>query len=345
MHLQRVPSRQSAPVPTYGRLLIRRLGGAVVLLWLVLTITFGLIRLAPGDAAVFLVPPTATATDAQRLRAELGLDRPVAIQYARWASSMLRGNLGESFSLRRPVSAVLADAVPTSIALGGASLALTFLIGVPLGILQAARRGRFVDRAITLAATTVYAAPSYWLALALIAVFTYGAAAWGFPASMRLPAFGVHTPGVELHGVARALDVLRHSFLPVGILAAVGAAGVARYARTNVADVLGQEWVRTAWAKGLPPRAVYLHHVLANILPAMVVLFALALPGVVAGSIFVESIFAWPGMGRVMLSAIAARDYPLVLGATALYAALVVFANLAADLALPLLDPRRREGA
>ena len=340
-----MPSRQSAATSTFGRILLRRIGGAVVLLWLVLTITFALIRLAPGDPAVFLVPPTATASDAARLRTELGLDRPLVVQYARWATSMLRGDLGESFSSRRPVVAVLADAVPISVALGGAALALTFLIGVPLGTLQAARRGRVLDRAITLVATSVYAAPSYWLALALIAVFTYGAAAWGLPAAMRLPAFGVHTPGADLRGIARVLDLLRHSVLPVGILAAVGAAGVARYARTSVSDVLGQEWVRTAWAKGLAPRAVYLRHVLANILPAMVVLFALALPGVVAGSIFVESIFAWPGMGRVMLTAIAARDYPLVLGATTLYAALVVFANLAADLALPLLDPRRRGGA
>jgi peptide/nickel transport system permease protein len=125
------------------------------------------------------------------------------------------------------------------------------------------------------------------------------------------------------------------------ILAAIGAAGIARYARTSVADLLQEEWVRTARAKGASSRRVYLRHVLANILPAMVVLFALSLPGVVAGSIFVESVFAWPGMGRLMVAAIAARDYPVVLGATVLYAALVIFANLAADLLLPVLDPRR----
>src|SRR4029079_5127100 len=332
MQLQRV----------HPRAVLRRVGGALVLLWLVLTITFALIRLAPGDAAGFLVPPTATATDAQRLRAELRLDRPMAIQYARWASSMLRGNLGESFSLRRPVAAVLADALPISIVLGGAALALTFLIGVPLGILQAARRGRVVDRAITLAATTVYAAPSYWLALALIAVFTYGAAAWGFPASMRLPAFGIRSPGATLHGAAAFADIVRHSILPVTILASIGAAGIARFARSSISDVLSQDFVRTARAKGSSPRRVYFRHVLSNVLPALVVLFALSLPGLVAGSIFVESVFAWPGMGRLMVNAITARDYPLVMAATAAYATLVVFANLGADLALPLIDPRRR---
>ena len=198
-----------------------------------------------------------------------------------------------------------------------------------------------MDRVLTVVATVVYAAPSYWLALALVAVFTYGAATWGFPPAFRLPAFGMQSPGVELHGSARVLDIARHAVLPLTILAAIGAAGIARYARTSVADILAEEWVRTAWAKGISPRRVYLRHVLFNILPAMIVLFALSLPGIVAGSIFVESVFAWPGMGRLMVAAIGARDYPVVLGATVWYAALVIFANLGADVALPLLDPRR----
>jgi peptide/nickel transport system permease protein len=321
--------------------LVRRLGAALLLLWLVVTITFVLVRLAPGDPAALLVPPTASAIDAARLRAELGLDRPLAIQYAHWMAGVLRGNLGESFATRRPVAGVLREALPVSLGLGGTALIITFLVGVPLGMVQAARRGGVVDRALTTVATLVYAAPSYWLALALVAVFTYGAATWGLPAWLRLPAFGMQSPGIDLHGGARVLDIARHAMLPLTILAAIGAAGVARYARSSVADLLNQEWVRAARAKGLSPRRVYLHHVLANILPPMVVLFALSLPGVIAGSIFVESIFAWPGMGRLMVNAISARDYPVVLGATIWYAALVIFANLAADVALPLLDPRR----
>jgi peptide/nickel transport system permease protein len=151
----------------------------------------------------------------------------------------------------------------------------------------------------------------------------------------------MESPASELHGWRQFLDLIRHAVLPVTILAAIGAAGIARYARTSVADVLGADWVRTARAKGVGSRGIYLRHVLANILPAMVVLFALSLPGVVAGSIFVESVFAWPGMGRLMVNAISARDYPVVLGATLWYAALVIAANLAADVLLPLLDPRR----
>jgi len=164
---------------------------------------------------------------------------------------------------------------------------------------------------------------------------------WGLPPALRLPAFGIRDPaGVET-GWSALIDIARHAVLPVTVLAAVGAAGIARYARSTVADLAGAEWVRTARAKGLPSRAVYGRHVLANALPPLVVLLALSLPGVVAGSVFVESVFAWPGMGRVMVMAISARDYPVVMGATVLYAALVILANLAADLVLPLIDPRR----
>lgn len=322
--------------------LLRRLAVAAGLVWLVLTLTFLLVRAAPGDPAALLVPPSASADDVARLRVELGLNAPVAVQYARWTRATLRGDLGESFAQRRPVTRVLGEALPISIFLGGSSLLLTFLIGTAVGGWQAVRRGSAGDVSLTVVTTALYAAPSYWLALALVALFTYGAARWGFPTALRLPAFGVRDPAGELRGVAALLDLARHAVLPVAVLTAVGAAGIARYARSSVADVLAQDFVRTARGKGLSPTGVYARHVLANSLAPLVVLFALALPGVVAGSVFVESVFAWPGMGRAMLSAIAARDYPVVMGAAAVYATLVVGANLASDLALPMLDPRRR---
>jgi len=321
---------------------LRRLADALLLLWLVLTITFALIRLAPGDAATFLVPPSASAADVARVRTELGLDRSVAVQYARWMTRVLHGDFGESFALHESVARALADALPVSLGLGAVSLALTFLIGVPIGMWQAVRRGRPTDRILTVLTTVVYAAPSFWLALALVAVFTYGAATWGLPQSLRLPAFGIRAPGLDLHGWAAAEDLVRHAILPVTILTAVGAAGVARYARSSIADALGQDFVRTARSKGASPARVYFRHVLATVLPPLLVLFALSLPGIVAGSIFVEAIFAWPGMGHLMVNAIVARDYPVVMGAAAVYSALVLLANLAADVALPLVDPRRR---
>jgi peptide/nickel transport system permease protein len=322
-------------------MLARRVGTAILLFWLVVTLTFVLIRLAPGDPATFLVAPGASPAEAARLRAELGLDHSMLVQYARWFGALLRGDMGTSFGSGQSVVSLLSEAAPISLALGGVSLALTFLIGVPVGMLQAAQRGRFTDRALTVVTTAIYAAPSFWLALALVAVFTYGAATMGLPPGWRLPAFGIRTPGLALEGWPGVLDVLRHAILPVTILAAVGAAGIARYARTSVADILRLDFVRTARAKGLATRAIFARHVLANALPPLVVLFALSLPGLLAGSIFVESVFAWPGLGRATLTAILARDYPVVMGATVFYAAAVIVANLAAELVLPLLDPRR----
>ena len=322
--------------------ILRRAAGALVLFCLVLTLAFLLLRAAPGDAATLLVPPSATAEETARLRQRLGLDESIIVQYARWVGAALKGDLGESFARREPVRRVLAEALPISLGLGAVSLALTFLIGTAIGIAQAARRGRPIDTALTIATTAVYAAPSFWLALLLVAVFTTGASQWDFPAALRLPAFGLRSPGGEATGLAGLADLARHAVLPVLVLTAIGAAGIARYARSSIGDVLEADFIRTARAKGLRSSSVHFHHALRNALPPLVVLLALALPGIVAGSVFVESVFAWPGMGRVMLSAIAARDYPVVMGATVIYGALVIAANLAADLALPLLDPRRR---
>jgi peptide/nickel transport system permease protein len=321
---------------------VLRLASAVALLWLVITLTFVLVRAAPGDPAALLIAPSATAAEIASARAALGLDDPIATQYARWIGGIVSGNLGESIARRRPVAEVLGDALPLSIALGAISLALTFAVGISIGMFQAARRGRPMDTVLTLITTTVFAAPSFWLSLALVAVFTYGASKLGFPTALRLPAFGVSDPAGQYTGAAAVVDVMRHMILPIVVLAAIGAAGIARYARTAFADVLGADYVRTARAKGLGTRLVYVRHVLANALPPLVVLLALSLPGILAGSVFVESVFALPGMGRVMLTAIASRDYPVVLGATLIYATLVIVANLLVDVVLPLVDPRRR---
>lgn len=321
----------------------RRGLAALALIWMVVTLTFALLHAAPGDAADLLVAPDAAPDAAARLRTDLGLDRPLPVQYGRWMANLLRGDLGESFQRREPVTTILAQAFPVSLWLGATSLALTFLVGISVGAIQARRRNTSLDRVLTGLTTAVYAAPSYWLALTAVALFTYGTSRVGAPAWLRLPAFGLTNPGSETGGLASLPDILRHSILPVAVLAAIGAAGIARYARSAVLDLLHQDWVRTARAKGGSPSRVMNRHVLANALPPLVVLLMLALPGVVAGSVFIESIFAWPGMGRVMLSAIAARDYPVVMGATLVYATVVVLANAASDLVLAAVDPRRRE--
>lgn len=324
------------------RTFIHRGVEALLLFWLVVSLTFLLAHLAPGDAADLLVAPSASADEVARLRRTLGLDESLPQQYARWVGGVLQGDLGDSFALREPVTQVLSRALPVSLGLGGASLALTFVLGAAIGLYQAARRGRWPDRVLGIVGVSLFAAPSFWLALALVALFTTGASWWGFPGWLRLPAFGTRSPASTATGWAAVVEVTRHAVLPVTVLTAIGGAGMARYARGAALDLTASDWVRTARAKGVAEPRVFGRHVLANAAPPLVVLFALSLPGVVAGSVFVESIFAWPGMGRAMLSAIASRDYPVVMGATLVYAALVILANALGDLALQLLDPRRR---
>ena len=322
--------------------LVRALSRALLLYLCVLTLTFTLLRLAPGDAATFLVPPGASASDAARMRSELGLDRSTAVQYARWLGESLGGQLGTSFVAHRPVRAVIADALPISVALGGLSLLLSFIVGTGAGLLQAARRGSRTDAVLTVASVVVVASPAYWLGLGAIACFTYLASSWNLPMIMRLPAIGMSTPGAALHGTARLMDFTRHAILPVSLLAAIGAGGVARYVRTGALDAMGADWMRTARAKGAAEWTVFGRHLAGNLRAPLLTLFALALPGTVAGSVFVETIFAWPGMGRLMVGAIVARDYPVVMGCAATFAALVIVANLLAEALIPWADPRVR---
>ena len=316
-----------------------RIADALVLFWLVLTLTFALVHLAPGDPATLLVPPGATGADAARMHAELGLDAPLPEQYARWIGAVLRGDLGTSIMHGKPVRQVISEAAPVSLFLGGVSLSLSFVFGVLLGLWQALAASRRADRAVSVAATVVYAAPSFWLALALVTLFTTGAVWLSFPSWLRLPAFGMEDPGALSSGW---MDRWRHAVLPLVVLAVPGAAGIARYARQSIREAALAPHVVSAVARGLPRSRVTRTYIVRNALTPLVVLFGLTLPGVIAGSVFVEQIFAWPGMGRSMLEAVSARDYPLVLGFALIYAGAVIMSNLLADVLLLRLDPRRR---
>ncbi len=322
------------------RLSIRVLD-ALLLLWLVTTITFALIHLAPGDPAALLISPTASATDAARQRAAWGLDAPLPVQYGRWLSGVLRGDLGESLVRAQPVTTVIGEALPVSLFLGGVSLLASVVLGTALGALQALRASRRTDTVVTMVSTALYAAPSFWLALAMVTVFTSGVAWLGLPEWLRLPAFGMQDPAADPTVIGWS-DRWRHALLPLLVLSVPGAAGVARYARRAIREAATAPHARAALARGLSRSAAERRHVLRNALTPLVVLVGLTLPGVIAGSVFVEQVFAWPGLGRTMLSAIAGRDYPVVLGLTLVYTGAVVSANLLADLVLLQLDPRRR---
>ena len=316
---------------------------ALVLLWTVTTLTFALIHLAPGDPASLLIAPTATVDEVARQRALLGLDAPLLVQYGRWLSSLLHGDMGNSLALSRPVTRVIADALPVSLLLGATSLVLSFVGGILVGAVQALRVGRRTDTAMTILTTTAYAAPTFWLSLALVAIATTGASRFGVPAWMRLPAFGLHEPAALATGFDAWRDLARHALLPLLVLSVPGIAGVARFARQTLLDASRAPHVQAARARGVPRLRLEARYIMRTAWSPLVVLFGLMLPGVIAGSVFVEQIFAWPGLGRAMMGAIASRDYPVVLGLTLVYAAVVIASNLVADLAVVQLDPRRRD--
>lgn len=326
-------------------LVLRRLRDACILLWLVTILTFALVHLAPGDPTTLLVAPTASPEEVRQLRQAFGLDAPLPAQYASWLWHLLQGDLGISLSRHVPVATVLLEALPVSLLLGGLSFFLSVVGGVGLGVAQGVLLPRWADRLVTIAGTALFALPGFWLALAGITLVTSGAVLLGFPDWMRLPAFGMASPGADpltTTMLARGSDLMRHAILPVTVLALPGAAGVARFARQVIAESAQAPHVLAAAARGMPRRRLLRRHLLRPAATPLVTLIGLMLPGVLAGSVFVEQVFAWPGLGRTMMLAIAARDVPLVLGLTLVYGAAVIGSNALADAWARELDPRTR---
>src|SRR5436309_962285 len=267
------------------------------------------------------------------LRQALGLDQSLPAQYAAWLARMARGEWGRSIASGRPVRAVLAEAWPATAALVGLSLLLSYLLGIAVGAVQAARGGTRLDTALSVSTVTLFALPGYWLGLMLVLLFTYRLRA--------LPSFGAHGyDGDALAGLARLRDLLRHVALPLATLTLVGIGGTARFVRGAMLDARAAPFVTTALAKGLAAPRVWLHHVLRNALVPVVTLLGLSLPALFSGAVFVEAVFAWPGVGRILVEAVQARDYPVVMAATTVSAFLVVVGNLLADLLLAWVDPR-----
>ena len=303
-----------------SRLLLRRaLTGAAVVFG-VLTLMFFLLRLAPGDPARLLVGPTATEAQVE------------AAQYAAWLGRFVRGDWGTSIATGRPVRRMLGEAWPATVRLVGLSLVLSYLLGIAVGVVQAIRNGR-LDTALSVITVTLFALPGYWLGLMLVMLFTYRA--------RMLPAFGAAGFDADfLTGGARLADRLRHLALPLATLTLIGIGGTARYVRGAMLDVAGAQFVTIARAKGLSSARVAVHHVLRNALIPVLTLLGLSLPALFSGAVFIEAIFAWPGVGRVLVEAVQARDYPVVMAATAVSAVLVVLGNLLAELLVAWADPR-----
>jgi peptide/nickel transport system permease protein len=317
--------------------LLRRALQAVATFAVALALLFILMRAAPGDPLMRLsenrpISPQEIAL----LRARYGLDQPVGRQLVAFLHGLVRGDLGISIEYGRPVSALIAERLPATLLLGGSVLLLNFTVGLWLGVRQAVRRGRREDRWLTTLSLAGYAMPSFWLGLVL---------AWLVGIHWRLlPAAGMEDPllGMEGGPAARAVDVLRHLVLPVITLSVVSIAATMRHQRSAMLEVLRLPYILTARAKGLSEREVTWRHAWRNALFPVITLFGLWLPILVSGSVFVEAVFAWPGLGSLAAGAVGSRDYPLLMGTSLLVAALVVASGFATDVAYALLDPRVR---
>jgi peptide/nickel transport system permease protein len=319
------------------RFVLRRLAASLLLLYLVLTVTFFLLHLAPGSPAALLAEDQrVSAEQRENLRRIYGLDQPLPMQYARWLGAMARGDWGTSFSYQRPVIALVFEAVPATLLLAAAALAVEQGLGLVFGIAAARRPGSATDHAIRFVSLLLYSQPGFWLALMAILLFSL---VWPI-----LPAGHMHSVGAEEWGRgARLLDLLRHLILPAVTLGLAEAGAVVRHVRANLLEVLGQEYIRAARAKGISERRVVWVHGLRNALPPLIQLLALSFATLLSGALVTEVIFSWPGLGRVTFEAILSRDYPLVLATTAFSAIMVLLANLAADVLHALADPRIRD--
>ena len=318
-------------------LVARRLGAAVLLLWLILSLLFALLQLAPGDPADLLLDPRIGAQQRQALRAAYGLDRPPLEQYLRWLSATVRGDLGVSFRQSRPVSEVLGDHVGATLLLATAALLVQNVTGLLLGVAAAQRAGRRADHLIRATSVLLYSLPTFWLGLIALAGLSYGLG--------LLPPGHMQSVGAaDLPPAARLLDLLRHLVLPALVLGLAAGGATARFVRNGLLDNLGEDFVRTARAKGLTARRIVWLHALRNAATPLVQILGLSLPFLLSGALVVEVVFSWPGVGRLAFNSVQARDYPVVLATTALSGALVIVGSLLADLLQLALDPRLRDG-
>ena len=319
------------------RYALRRLALAIPLMLGVATLVFILMESAPGDP-VDLVLGDRPVPDEVRERIEraYGFDRPAPERYARWLGALIfEGELGWSHSRTRPVSRALADALPPTLLLSAAAMIFYLGCGVALGAWSASRRGGWQERLVTYLSLATYSMPVFWLGLMAVWLLSYRFGL--FPASSMS-----RVDAASLPPLARALDLLWHLLLPAAVLGAASAAAVSRFVQRGMLDALGQPFVRAARARGLSERRLLLGHALRRAIVPVLNLAGLSLPVLVSGSLVVEVVFAWPGMGRLTYDAILAQDTSVVLAATLLATLFVVIGNLLSDLAVAWVDPRVR---
>ncbi|KOF18973.1 peptide ABC transporter [Ensifer adhaerens] len=310
------------------RYILQRLFGMIVVMALVVTIVFVIVRVTPGDPAAVMLGPEAMQQDIAELRTKLGLDQSLGLQYVYYIGQLLQGDLGQSIFLNQPVTSALAERAEPTFFLTLFSILIASAIALPIGIYAAYRRGSFVDQAATTLAMLAASIPSFWLGLILIQILAVRLG-W-FPVS------GYGGPGSSF------IERMYHLTLPAIALGVVSSALILRFTRASMLDVLGDDFIRTARAKGLGERRVVMKHALKNALIPILTIIGLTAAVLISGAVVTETVFGLPGVGNLVVSAVLRRDYPVIQGALLVIAALYVLINFAIDMLYLLVDPRVR---
>jgi Binding-protein-dependent transport system inner membrane component. len=312
----------------------RRLIQMIPILIGISILLFFILQLAPGDIFSTMMNPHMTAEMKEELRHQLHLDQPVYIQYFYWVQGVLKGDFGDSFYFKQPVTRVINTYIWNSFLLSLVSFILSVIISIPIGVISATRQYSRFDYFFTVVALIGISIPSFYFGLLLIK--------W-FAVDLKLfPVSGMITPGANPAGVEKAADVLYHMALPCIVLTLSNVAGLMRYTRSSMLEVIRQDYIKTARAKGLREKVVIYKHALRNAMIPVITIFGMWLPGLFSGAIITESIFNWPGIGPIELLAVNNRDYPLLMGINLILALLTLLGNLIADITYALIDPRIR---
>lgn len=310
---------------------LRRILTAIPLLLVITVIIFTMLQFTPGDPLDAYIPPdqVVSAEQRQAIKEQLGLDQPKPVQYLKWLGNAVQGDLGYRIKNGEPVSRELGRRLPPTLLLMGSGMGLGIVLGILFGIVAAVKRYTTLDNFLTLLAFLGISTPAFLAGL--LGMYLFALKLRWFPAG------GYQTPGD-----GSVLDILRHLILPAMILSMLYVAILMRYTRSSVLEVINQDYVRTARAKGINYSMVVSKHVLRNALIPVVTVIGANIANLIGGAVFLESIFSWPGTGQLYLDAIDARDYPMIMGTTLVLAAVILFANLLTDLAYGLIDPRIR---
>jgi peptide/nickel transport system permease protein len=316
-----------------GRFVLRRLIQAIPTFLGITILTFAMVRLAPGDPVNLLAAGAADMTmeDLNALRHSYGLDQPLPVQYISWMGHILTGDFGRSFLYRRSVVQMIATTLPNTMQLSVTALVVALLVGIPLGVFAARFRGSALDQVIRVLGVAGHAVPTFWLGLLFILILAVHFRVF--------PVGGMLTVGASEWDIG---DRFRHLVGPVLALSFTGIANYSRYMRTEMLEVLGQDFVRAARAKGLPERSVLTGHALRNAILPMITTLGSLLAALVSGALVVEQVFAWPGMGRMTYEAARSKDYPVIMGVVVVSSVLLLISYILRDVAYGVADPRVR---